>query len=91
VTVGQSYASLVTIDATDANAGDVISYNVTSAPTGISVDASGVISWSNVEFSQNATLVISVSDGVVRMSGQRSGFSISVSGQTFAIPKLSVF
>ena len=62
VTVGQDYASLLTIEATDAN-DDPISFNPTSVPAGVSVSNAGVITWNAVAFDHSGTFTITVTDG----------------------------
>jgi len=63
VEVSSSYTNLITIEATDANAGDTISYTATDVPAGVTVDAAGVVDWASVAYSDNGTFIISVTDG----------------------------
>lgn len=63
VKVSESYEDLFSINATDKNPSDVITYSVSSAPDGVSVDSNGTISWMNVTYSSNDTFNIAVSDG----------------------------
>ena len=63
VIVGED-ATPFNINATDAN-NDTIIYSVVSAPDGLQVDTDGVLTWTDVEYSTNDSVVISGSDGKV--------------------------
>lgn len=63
VTPGQTYDNLYEINATDPN-DDAITYTKIAGPDGLTVDPNtGVVSWTNVQFSANDTVQISASDG----------------------------
>jgi hypothetical protein len=63
VVVGESYPTLIIIDATDKNEGDVITYSLASGPAEVSVSAEGVVSWNPVVYTSNHSIVVSISDG----------------------------
>ncbi|XP_067950366.1 uncharacterized protein [Watersipora subatra] len=62
ITVGDTITDLFTINATDQN-GDNITFTKTSGPSGLSVSSAGVVSWTDVQYSANDSIVITVSDG----------------------------
>lgn len=60
--MGSTYSSLFTIVATDAN-NDPIDFTATSGPSELTVSSGGVVSWTNVQYSANNSVIITVSDG----------------------------
>ncbi len=77
--VGTAYS--YDVDATDANAGDILTYELTTAPTGMTIDAtSGIISWTPTA-SQVGTLdvMVRVTDSSSLTLSSSQGFSIAVS------------
>lgn len=78
--VGKSY--LYDVNATDANAQDVLSYTLITAPTGMIIDTnSGVITWTPSESQSGSHSVsVRVDDNASPAMSSSQNFTISVSG-----------
>lgn len=66
VTAGQTADPIATVDATDPNTGDTLTYTIAAgtAPAGVAVDsATGAITWTTPVFSTTGEISITVSDG----------------------------
>ncbi len=81
-TVGQAYAYQVL--AADPNAGDVLAYSLTTAPTGMTITATGLVQWTPTEAQVGPNAVI------VRVQDQGGLFAAQSYGVTVAPPQPAV-
>jgi len=68
------------VDATDANVADILSFSLTTAPSGMSIDpATGIISWTPTTFQvADHSVTVAVMDNGVPVLGASQSFTVSV-------------